>query len=164
APFVILPLLEAVGWTNLLHWGGPAYRSIAQSMFLCINEFSQDNLTFKITTREGPFDVDRHLISGLMDIPINEEGIPIHVLLNKPSESEKLMLTRDLCDMDAQWTVKGNALPARYLLPKNRLLHKIFVSNLYPWSGNKTDLTTFMVRIVHAIATGTQICLPSLIC
>ncbi|MGV7927189.1 hypothetical protein PJO48_29485, partial [Mycobacterium kansasii] len=74
APFEILPLLEAVGWTNLLHWGGPAYRSIAQSMFLCINEFSQDNLTFKITTREGPFDVDRHLISGLMDIPVNEEG------------------------------------------------------------------------------------------
>ncbi|MGV7927209.1 hypothetical protein PJO48_29590, partial [Mycobacterium kansasii] len=38
------------------------------------------------------------------------------------------------------------------------------MSNLYPRSGNKTDLTIFMVRIVHAIATGTQICLPSLIC
>ncbi|MGV7343170.1 hypothetical protein PJI17_31215, partial [Mycobacterium kansasii] len=38
------------------------------------------------------------------------------------------------------------------------------MSNLYPRSGNKTDLTAFMVRIVHAIATGTQICLPSLIC
>ncbi|MGV8048443.1 hypothetical protein PJP07_30035, partial [Mycobacterium kansasii] len=60
--------------------------------------------------------------------------------------------------------VKGNALPARYLLPKYRLIHKFFVSSLYPRSGNKQDLTTFMVSIVHAIATGTQICLPSLIC
>lgn len=99
-----------------------------------------------------------------MDIPVNDEGIPIHILLNKPSESEKCMLNRDLCNMDVQWTVKGNALLARYLLPKYRLLHKIFVSNLYPRSGNKTDLTAFMVRIIHAIATGTQICLSSLIC
>ncbi|MGV8000534.1 hypothetical protein PJP08_29460, partial [Mycobacterium kansasii] len=27
APFDILPLLESVGWTNILHWGGPAYQS-----------------------------------------------------------------------------------------------------------------------------------------
>lgn len=28
APFGILPLLRAVGWDNILHWGGPAYQSI----------------------------------------------------------------------------------------------------------------------------------------
>ncbi|MGV7994844.1 hypothetical protein PJP12_29675, partial [Mycobacterium kansasii] len=61
---------------------------------------------------------------GLMDVPVNEEGIPIHVLLTKPSEFEKMMLTRDLCDMDAQWIIKGNALPTRYLLPKYRLFIK----------------------------------------
>ncbi|MGV8000495.1 hypothetical protein PJP08_29255, partial [Mycobacterium kansasii] len=90
----------------------------AQSMFACINEFSKDNLTFKISTGEGPFYVDRHLISALMDIPVNDEGIPSHHLTDKPSVSEKRMLIRDLCNMDVQWTEKGNALPARYLLPK----------------------------------------------
>ncbi|MGV8048583.1 hypothetical protein PJP07_30745, partial [Mycobacterium kansasii] len=85
-------------------------------------------LTFKISTREGPFDIDRHLIAALMDVPINDEGIPIDNLLDKPSVAEKRTLTRDLCNMNVQWIEKRNALPARYLLPKYRILHKIFVS------------------------------------
>ncbi|MGV8000501.1 hypothetical protein PJP08_29290, partial [Mycobacterium kansasii] len=55
APFDIFLMLQAVGWDNLLHWGGPAYRSIAQSMFTCICDFSLENLTFVVDTREGPF-------------------------------------------------------------------------------------------------------------
>ena len=133
-------------------------------MMACICDQSLDNLTFSIATREDKFFVDRHLIAGIMDIPVNDEGIPIHTLYAKLSESEKQMLTRDLCGMDVQWTIKGNALPSKYMLPKYRVLHRIFISNLYPRSGNKTELTAFMVRVVHSIASGTQICLPSLIC
>lgn len=53
-------------------------------MFACISELSFENLTFKIDTRKGPFEVDRHLIARLMDIPVNEEGIPIHTLAENP--------------------------------------------------------------------------------
>ncbi|MGV7959416.1 hypothetical protein PJP14_29370, partial [Mycobacterium kansasii] len=59
-----------------------------------------DDLTFSIASREDKFVVDRHLISGIMEIPVNDEGIPIHTLYDKPSESEKRMLTRDLCKID----------------------------------------------------------------
>ncbi|MGV7343265.1 hypothetical protein PJI17_31705, partial [Mycobacterium kansasii] len=48
ASFGILPLLQSVGWDNILHWGGAAYRSIAQSIFAYISDFSLENLSFKI--------------------------------------------------------------------------------------------------------------------
>ncbi|MGV7959488.1 hypothetical protein PJP14_29750, partial [Mycobacterium kansasii] len=81
----------------------------------CICNQSLDNLTFSIATREDKFFVDRHLIAGIMDIPVNDEGIPIHTLYAKLSELEKQMFTRDLCGMDVQWTIKGNALPSKYM-------------------------------------------------
>lgn len=66
--------------------------------------------------------------------------------------------------MNVQWTHKGNALPSRYLVPKYSVLHKIFISNLYPRSGNKTKLIAFMVCVLHSIISGIKIYLPSLIC
>lgn len=53
-------------------------------MFACISEFLTENLTFSIATREGPFEIDRHLILALTDIPVNDEGIPIYTLVEKP--------------------------------------------------------------------------------
>ncbi|MGV8048502.1 hypothetical protein PJP07_30335, partial [Mycobacterium kansasii] len=38
--FGLLPLLQSVGWDNILRWGGAAYQSITQIMFACISEFS----------------------------------------------------------------------------------------------------------------------------
>ncbi|MGV7343192.1 hypothetical protein PJI17_31325, partial [Mycobacterium kansasii] len=95
-----IPLLQAVGWANILNWGGPAYHSIEKDMFACISDFSTENLTFTITTREGPIDVDRHLLFGLMDLPVNDDGISISTLVARPSESEKRMPTRVLWNMD----------------------------------------------------------------
>ncbi|MGV7989016.1 hypothetical protein PJP10_32105, partial [Mycobacterium kansasii] len=68
----------------------------------CISDFSTENLTFVIITRKGPFEVDQHLISSLMDILIIDESIPIHTLVDKPSKSEKRVLTRALCNINAQ--------------------------------------------------------------
>jgi hypothetical protein len=105
--FGIIPLIQSVGWDNILDWGRPTYCSIAQTMFTCISDFSIENLTFIITTREGRIEVDCHLISGLMDIPVNDDGIPIHMLVEEPSEYEKRMLTRVLCNMDAEWSSRN---------------------------------------------------------
>jgi hypothetical protein len=49
APFGLLPLLQSVGWENILNWGGSAYQSIALT---CISDFSAEQLIFTIIIRE----------------------------------------------------------------------------------------------------------------
>jgi hypothetical protein len=61
-------------------------------MVACITYFSVEQLTFTIATREGPFTIDRYLVSGLIDILVNDDGIHPSALAEKVSESGKTCL------------------------------------------------------------------------
>ncbi|XXG89486.1 hypothetical protein AAC387_Pa12g1467 [Persea americana] len=157
-------ILAQINWSNILDWGDKAYPSLVYSMYASITDAVStiDSCSFNVAFRNQVVTIDPDRISSVMNIPVCENGLTM--VADTLTEAEKAEATLRLCGFNAEWNRKKNFLPLGSLIPKYRLLHNLFTFNVYPRKGNRTELTAYMVNILHKVITGVPICLPSLIC
>ncbi|XP_058108228.1 uncharacterized protein LOC131251495 isoform X2 [Magnolia sinica] len=158
--FPVLELLVQIGWEPVLSFGGPVHENLVRMFFARCRKPHMDPLSFDVDYNGKVTHVTPTLIGRLIQVP------PLGYVppgSNLPRKAQRLEWTRFLCGgRNVAW-FQGNALRASEMTAQFRILHLIFVSNVYPRLGNRSELTPFMAETLYRVGIHQPMCLPSLI-
>lgn len=155
--------MSAIGWDNFLNWQGPTYPSLIKAMHASFSEVNtnEEVMSFKVKFSDQEILFSLAWISSIIGVPTNDWGRKS--IKETLSKAERRMITKTNCSHVVPW-VEGYFLQASSFLPPFRMLHGIFIFNLYPRRGNRSNLTPHMANVLYLVATRVPACLPSLIC
>lgn len=160
--FDVPQTLGRINWLNILKWGGHTYLSLAKGMYGANCSVNRDRPSFTISFTDGSqVQITPSHISSLNGVPLCPGGLKS--IDDSVPDSERLWVTEKLCGVFVEW-IGGNALRASEFLPKFRLLHQVFLFNVYPRKGNRGDLTPLMINTLIAVDAKQNIYLTSIIC
>ena len=160
----LLEVVGRVGWERILYWGYDAFPSIVRNMYASISstEITKNSCSFTLSFVDRDEIITSKRIGSIIGVPVTPNGVTS--IPDSLIEEERRKATHDLCSFHSTWDPRKHHLTLFSLFPIYRVIHNIFTYNVYPRSGNRTELTAYMVSILSKVVTRTSICLQSLIC